>query len=157
MVMKVLTQPVLFGNMEGWELTSSNQGFKLESNITSSPKSWTKQMNAHKLRILWPFYYFLLDKMSVCFDMFSPCSSCHGILVQTPQFLFNKSSILKMIWISFYPRSCQNDHRELSSQIDFQFLPRSPSNLFLKMMKRIKAHNLYFPLRYCKAESWFDL
>ena len=48
MVMKVLTQPVLFGNMEGWELTSSNQGFKFESNITSSPKSWTMQMNAHK-------------------------------------------------------------------------------------------------------------
>ena len=84
------TSPVLFGNMEGWELTSSNQGFKLESSITSSPKSWTMQKNVHKEKILWYFYYFLLDKMSVCYDIFSPCSSCHGILVQTPQFLFNK-------------------------------------------------------------------
>ena len=51
-VMKVVTPPVLFGNIEGWELTSSNQGFKLESNITSSPKSWTMQKNVHKEKIL---------------------------------------------------------------------------------------------------------
>ena len=51
-VMKVVKSPVLFGNMEGWELTSSNQGFKLESSITSSPKSWTMQKNVHKEKIL---------------------------------------------------------------------------------------------------------